>query len=1206
MTHMPFSGSRVHAQATEVEQSAATERSAAAPVHVRELLALQAAGGNASVGRLLRSATDAADVTLAPSLTARIQDRHGAGERLRADVTHRFGAALGEPLTDVRIHRDSEAAALADSVQARAFTAGSDIFFAAGAYQPDTAAGAQLLAHELAHTAQAPAAVDDGLLVSAPGDRAETAADHAAHQAMRGLPASVDAAGSAFIHRSPADGGATTVEPGVAQTQALAGQLANRLQAEHQLALTEYQQVQAALTALSGQSERTGQDQARMAALTTHRTRLENMLQGYEADFRVLADPTSTPATLQQVIARRGTTASTGLVTETSSMGGVLSESNLSWSTTQSRSALASGTAVTTTDSSSATYTPTSATWAQSTTTTATTGTESVSSSSSTSRTVGLAEGQLSYGGTAKSGGEQSDTATGYSASSGTTKTVKVGAGAGGGAYSSSVESSDQVGDTRYTRSSGTSYTAGGGKFGQTRTTDNTVGTVDDKGELVRGLSTGTSRERGVIAGADGYGGYGGLGGRADATLAKGVKIGMSTGLDGRFTVNVAEVPNTPGTYQIALTISLGANLGASTSISRGSDVKGSLSVSASGAVTAQYVHVLPEAEVQRYLAALRDIRSAPLSGTYHELGILRTAVTDGEQTAIGMLRGVQAGMLGDPAAAARLAEGDSVTITEAARGGADLSAGARGASLGGGVSAATSLAWTVARVGGKVLLTGTPASETGWKASGSAPLGAASMGYGTEHKNSSSHTFRFVLDPGDARYATLFRQIVGSAGQAELAAVAAAHPELVDARSATTGTDTSGKVTAGLGPLSLLFSDTHTRTSTTDADRLGQLTVTEAGTGGGGVELGFGGVPLLQYSETGAVITKVGPGDVAEGDVSTSTSESDWAATWSALAEHPLDTIKGLFTGSTKLAQDTDVVGMTLSDADYARIAITAGNSSAWTQALLDAGASVLNDLQDWRACRSRIVAARDGKQVAAALADFVQGGGSRRATVVRVVVRGPGSAQGGSRYEWPSELASQRSMYESLVTGDPLGPIDAAQNAGDYEKAGRLAVEAKTKLDALVEAMEAHESAFLDGAAFGEMLNAVAARRAELVGRARLGADRVPPGEVHAAATAAQAQAHLDGLLASLQGFQRVQTRVFAEVRAEQAKVDDWFDKPDVVFIFRKLNELKNSVYPIWWNTLEEAADAAKAAGQGAPGTPKPDLDTWKLLNSITVNGR
>ncbi len=61
---------------------------------------------------------------------------------------------LGVGFDGVRLHTDARADQLSRSLQALAFTAGSDIFFRRGGYAPGSPAGRHLLAHELAHVAQ--------------------------------------------------------------------------------------------------------------------------------------------------------------------------------------------------------------------------------------------------------------------------------------------------------------------------------------------------------------------------------------------------------------------------------------------------------------------------------------------------------------------------------------------------------------------------------------------------------------------------------------------------------------------------------------------------------------------------------------------------------------------------------------------------------------------------------------------------------------------------------------------------------------------------------------------------------------------------------------------------------------------------------------------------------------------------------------------
>ena len=65
--------------------------------------------------------------------------------------------SLGVDLSSVRLHIGHAAAQGAQAFGARAYALGSDVFFAAGQYRPDTQAGRWLLAHELAHVAQSAA-----------------------------------------------------------------------------------------------------------------------------------------------------------------------------------------------------------------------------------------------------------------------------------------------------------------------------------------------------------------------------------------------------------------------------------------------------------------------------------------------------------------------------------------------------------------------------------------------------------------------------------------------------------------------------------------------------------------------------------------------------------------------------------------------------------------------------------------------------------------------------------------------------------------------------------------------------------------------------------------------------------------------------------------------------------------------------------------
>jgi Domain of unknown function (DUF4157) len=118
------------------------------------------------------------------------QALHSPGQPLEATTSRRFARHFGRGFGAVRVHTDTIAVESARAMDAQAYTVGSEIVFAAGQYQPDTAAGQRLLAHELAHVAQQAGSRSAGrLAIGASGDPHERAADAAAAALARGEPA---------------------------------------------------------------------------------------------------------------------------------------------------------------------------------------------------------------------------------------------------------------------------------------------------------------------------------------------------------------------------------------------------------------------------------------------------------------------------------------------------------------------------------------------------------------------------------------------------------------------------------------------------------------------------------------------------------------------------------------------------------------------------------------------------------------------------------------------------------------------------------------------------------------------------------------------------------------------------------------------------------------------------------------------------------
>ena len=148
-------------------------RDAAAPVPVPSLVGgVLVSGGRplAPATRALMERTLTGDFSRVPASTGTMRspvigpaddhfehEAHRQADRFRGPAgpspvprSNRARYDLGR----VRIHTGAQAAAAAESVDAHAFTLGEHIVFGHGQYAPETAAGRQLLAHELTHVIQ--------------------------------------------------------------------------------------------------------------------------------------------------------------------------------------------------------------------------------------------------------------------------------------------------------------------------------------------------------------------------------------------------------------------------------------------------------------------------------------------------------------------------------------------------------------------------------------------------------------------------------------------------------------------------------------------------------------------------------------------------------------------------------------------------------------------------------------------------------------------------------------------------------------------------------------------------------------------------------------------------------------------------------------------------------------------------------------------
>lgn len=70
-------------------------------------------------------------------------------------LRHSFEASMGHDFSDVKIHESHAPTMLG----AKSYTAGNDIFFAPGVYDPHSPEGSKLVGHELTHVIQQRAGV---------------------------------------------------------------------------------------------------------------------------------------------------------------------------------------------------------------------------------------------------------------------------------------------------------------------------------------------------------------------------------------------------------------------------------------------------------------------------------------------------------------------------------------------------------------------------------------------------------------------------------------------------------------------------------------------------------------------------------------------------------------------------------------------------------------------------------------------------------------------------------------------------------------------------------------------------------------------------------------------------------------------------------------------------------------------------------------
>jgi hypothetical protein len=172
-----------HQRDTTAEESSPNTNEAG-----NSLASLQQQVGNRAVQRLLVQRSGEGSFEVNDDTANRINRERASGQALDSNVQTKMSDATGQDFSGVRVHTGSESNALNESLHAKAFTTGQDIYFREGAYDPGSTSGQELLAHELTHVVQQSSGrVGSGsgrMSVNAPGDAFEQEADSVAKSVM--------------------------------------------------------------------------------------------------------------------------------------------------------------------------------------------------------------------------------------------------------------------------------------------------------------------------------------------------------------------------------------------------------------------------------------------------------------------------------------------------------------------------------------------------------------------------------------------------------------------------------------------------------------------------------------------------------------------------------------------------------------------------------------------------------------------------------------------------------------------------------------------------------------------------------------------------------------------------------------------------------------------------------------------------------------
>lgn len=739
-----------------------------------------------------------------------------------------------------------------------------------------------------------------------------------------------------------------------------------------------------------------------------------------------------------------------------------------------------------------------------------------------------------------------------------------------------------------------------------------------------KGIESSTSRKSSLTITA----GPGKLGvsGTTDAEAKqsyKGFKTSQSIGAGGGILVNVTEVPDTyPVKYRVTLTIHVEGKAGVGGGVERGGAEAG-LSASVSGRITASFSHVLSEEQTTKYLA---DARGG--TGAYAEMKVIQLVAAGSIAEARAFLAQMKAG-LGSAEALKQMKEGDQMEISTEKNISGGLNAGGQGSggtSIGvqASVSAGGKVRRGVAFHDGKQIITLTVEDDSGTVIGGSVGQGLIGGGFTREKNKSVMLSVSFALDPNDPSFQTYVAEINAVSDAAGLRQLAARRAKLVYSTSRGHGESTTDTTTVSVGPekpfeFGMGDQGEFYEEETTDAE--GHVIRKYMGSGTGGAHVSVRGKKMAQDSVKDTFTSEVSEDNKATGEVGSTHTKTDMGRTLDSFAKAPIASTVGLLFGSgSPLVDRVDQKGKKLSNDSFTRLAELAKDPVAWEHAWPGRG---IDTLLAWRKTRFKVLSANgDRNLISKALEDFEKGGSGRSGSIENAV------GEVSVRFEFPDEIADQKSTYDAMIFGDPLVAVRKMVADGKQSDALGLLKHDIEKLNKLRDAIKGlsdkSDDKFTSPATLAEMLRRIAARKAELQSETyklmpapTTKVEPLPPefigpptaeqtqaAEDQEKAQREQNQSRINDAISNCQTFRKREQANFAAVDAEYDKT---FSKADSIVVMNKLNEL-SAMYTEWNKTISELRSLYQANG-GSPDQANayvPNRTRWQALYDREFKGR